>query len=121
MRGFAVLLCIVPAVGMALNGVAPSELRYASGLFNLMRNLGGAIGIAVVNTWIGDFARTHTLRMSESMADNPEHAGGLISASPPMPRGSRRTPPSRSARPRASWCGSSGARPRPWPSPTSSG
>ncbi|CAN5414360.1 DHA2 family efflux MFS transporter permease subunit [soil metagenome] len=78
-RGFAVLLCIVPAVGMALNGVAPSELRYASGLFNLMRNLGGAIGIAVVNTWIGDFARTHTLRMSESMADNPEHAGGLIS------------------------------------------
>jgi DHA2 family multidrug resistance protein len=44
-----------------------------------MRNLGGAIGIAVVNTWIGDFARTHTLRMSESMSDNPEHAGGLIS------------------------------------------
>src|SRR5436190_5934138 len=55
-RGLAMLLCIVPAVGMALNGVAPEELRYASGLFNLMRNLGGAIGIAVVNTWLIDFS-----------------------------------------------------------------
>ncbi len=59
MRGLAMLLCIVPAVGMALNGVPPDQLRYASGLFNLMRNLGGAIGIAVVNTWLIDFTREH--------------------------------------------------------------
>ena len=55
MRGFAILLCIVPSVGMALNGVPPEELRYASGLFNLMRNLGGAIGIAVVTTLAAGF------------------------------------------------------------------
>jgi DHA2 family multidrug resistance protein len=58
-RGFSMLLCIVPAVGMALNGVPPSELRYASGLFNLMRNLGGAIGIAAVTTWLQDYGRIH--------------------------------------------------------------
>ncbi len=75
-RGFAILLCIVPAVGMALNGAAPSELRYASGLFNLMRNLGGAIGIAVVTTWLGDFGRFHAARIGESMA--PQQAGELI-------------------------------------------
>lgn len=73
-RGFATLLCIVPAVGMALNGVAPSELRYASGLFNLTRNLGGAIGIALVNTWLGDFARLHALRLSEAMSQSPDKA-----------------------------------------------
>ncbi|HEX5377268.1 MAG TPA: DHA2 family efflux MFS transporter permease subunit [Phenylobacterium sp.] len=77
-RGFAVLLCIVPAVGMALNGVAPSELRYASGLFNLMRNLGGAIGIAVVNTWLQDFGRIHALRIGENMAAAPEKAEAVI-------------------------------------------
>jgi DHA2 family multidrug resistance protein len=66
-RGFAMLLCIVPAVGMALNGVPPSELRYASGLFNLMRNLGGAIGIATVTTWLQDFGRIHGERFGESM------------------------------------------------------
>lgn len=78
-RGFAILLCIVPAVGMALNGVAPAELRYASGLFNLMRNLGGAIGIAVVNTWLQDFGRGHALRIGEAMASSAQAAGEALS------------------------------------------
>jgi DHA2 family multidrug resistance protein len=66
-RGFAVLLCIVPSVGLALNGVPPAELRYASGLFNLMRNLGGAIGIAAVTTWLQDFGRIHGERFGEAL------------------------------------------------------
>jgi DHA2 family multidrug resistance protein len=67
-RGFSMLLCIVPAVGMALNGVPPDELPYASGLFNLTRNLGGAIGIAAVTTWLQDFGRIHADRLGESMS-----------------------------------------------------
>jgi DHA2 family multidrug resistance protein len=77
-RGLAILLCIVPAVGMALNGVAPSELKYASGLFNLMRNLGGAIGIAVVNTWLLDFTREHMLRLSEGLGQAPARAAEVV-------------------------------------------
>jgi DHA2 family multidrug resistance protein len=68
LRGFAILLCIVPSVGMALNGVPPAELRYASGLFNLMRNLGGAIGIATVTTWLQDFGRIHGERFGEALS-----------------------------------------------------
>lgn len=74
MRGLAMLLCIVPAVGMALNGVPPEDLRYASGLFNLMRNLGGAIGIAVVNTWLIDFTREQAARLSTAMGEQPDRA-----------------------------------------------
>jgi DHA2 family multidrug resistance protein len=66
-RGFSMLLCIVPAVSMALNGVPPQELRYASGLFNLMRNLGGAIGIATVTTWLQDYGRIHGERFGEAV------------------------------------------------------
>jgi DHA2 family multidrug resistance protein len=80
MRGLAMLLCIVPAVGMALNGVPPEDLRYASGLFNLMRNLGGAIGIAVVNTWLIDFTREQTARLSAAMGDHPERALAALDA-----------------------------------------
>ena len=69
LRGFAILLCIVPSVGLALNGVPPEELRYASGLFNLMRNLGGAIGIAAVTTWLQDFGRFHGERFGEALAN----------------------------------------------------
>jgi DHA2 family multidrug resistance protein len=68
-RGFAILLCIVPSVGMALNGVPPQELRYASGLFNLMRNLGGAIGIATVTTWLQDYGRIHGERFGEDISN----------------------------------------------------
>ncbi len=69
LRGFSIMLCIVPSVTMALGGFAGAELRYASGLFNLMRNLGGAIGIAVVNTWIGDLTRLHFERLGEALGE----------------------------------------------------
>lgn len=75
-RGFATLLCIVPAVGMALNGVAPAELKYASGLFNLMRNLGGAIGIAVVNTWLLAYGHQHGQLLGESISQGGVSAFG---------------------------------------------
>jgi DHA2 family multidrug resistance protein len=68
-RSFAIMLCIVPSVGLALGNFTGAELRYASGLFNLMRNLGGAIGIAVVNTWLQDATRLHMLRLSEAAGE----------------------------------------------------
>jgi DHA2 family multidrug resistance protein len=66
-RGLSIMLCIVPTVGMALSAFQGQELRYASGLFNLMRNLGGAIGIAVVNTWLQDNARIEAARIGEAL------------------------------------------------------
>jgi DHA2 family multidrug resistance protein len=79
-RSFAVMLCIVPSVGLALGNFEGPELRYASGLFNLMRNLGGAIGIAVVNTWLGDMTREHVLRLSEALGASPRAAGEAFAA-----------------------------------------
>jgi DHA2 family multidrug resistance protein len=79
-RSFAVMLCIVPSVGLALGNFEGPELRYASGLFNLMRNLGGAIGIAVVNTWLGDMTREHVLRLSEALGQSPRAALETMSA-----------------------------------------
>ncbi|MEK1906855.1 MAG: DHA2 family efflux MFS transporter permease subunit [Pseudomonas sp.] len=67
LRGLSIMLCIVPSVGLALSPFAGAELRYASGLFNLMRNLGGAIGIAMVNTWLQDDARLAAARFGEAL------------------------------------------------------
>ncbi len=80
LRGFAIMLCIVPSVGLALGGFAMTELRYASGLFNLMRNLGGAIGIAVVNTWLQDNTRIQAARMGEGLGEAGRHAPDIIGA-----------------------------------------
>jgi DHA2 family multidrug resistance protein len=80
LRGFAVMLCIVPSVGMALGGFAMTELRYASALFNLTRNLGGAIGIAVVNTWLQDGARVQAERLGEGLGRAGAHAPDEVAA-----------------------------------------
>ena len=78
LRGFAIMLCIVPSVTMALAGFGMAELRYASGLFNVMRNLGGAIGIAVVNTWLQDDSRLHAARLGEALGNSGRVASDAI-------------------------------------------
>ncbi|MPT23776.1 MAG: DHA2 family efflux MFS transporter permease subunit, partial [Starkeya sp.] len=67
LRGFALMLCIVPSVNMALSGVAPQDLGAASGLFNLMRNLGGAVGLALINTVLNDRWDLHLARLHENV------------------------------------------------------
>ena len=51
-RGTAIMFCILPPTQLALGHLAKSAIDDASGLFNLMRNLGGAIGIALIDTVI---------------------------------------------------------------------
>jgi MFS transporter, DHA2 family, multidrug resistance protein len=77
-RGLSVMLCIVPTVGMALSAFQGQELRYASGVFNVMRNLGGAIGIAVVNTWLQDSARTEAARIGEALGHSARVATDTV-------------------------------------------
>ncbi|CAB3756540.1 DHA2 family efflux MFS transporter permease subunit [Paraburkholderia solisilvae] len=65
LRGFGQQFAIPPIVIMALGSLPPSRLRSASGLFNLMRNLGGAIGIAVASTMLNDRLNFHYERLAE--------------------------------------------------------
>jgi DHA2 family multidrug resistance protein len=44
---------------MSLGTLAPAKLGNASGLFNLSRNLGGAIGLALINTQLNDRLQLH--------------------------------------------------------------
>ena len=58
---------MAPTVTLTLGGLAPERLKLASGLFNLMRNLGGAIGIAACGTILKDRANLHFLRLAEHL------------------------------------------------------
>ena len=51
-RGVAIMFCLLPPTRMALGYLPPDRVPDASGLFNLMRNLGGAIGLALIDTVI---------------------------------------------------------------------
>jgi DHA2 family multidrug resistance protein len=49
-RRAAVMLCLLTSTALALSDFAPLHVPNASGLFNLMRKLGGAIGLALIDT-----------------------------------------------------------------------
>ncbi|MFN7709399.1 MAG: DHA2 family efflux MFS transporter permease subunit [Holosporales bacterium] len=55
LRGFSLMFCFVPINTIALGTLPLEEVKNASGLYNLMRNLGGAIGLAIFNTWLFDW------------------------------------------------------------------
>ena len=67
LRGFAQQFAVAPTVTLTLGGLPPARLKLASGLFNLMRNLGGAIGIAACGTILNDRANLHFLRLAEHL------------------------------------------------------
>ncbi len=66
-RGFSQQFAVAPTVTLTLGAIAPERLKLASGLFNLMRNLGGAIGIAGCGTILNDRTNLHFLRMAEHL------------------------------------------------------
>ena len=51
-RGFGFGFIFVPVAGLTLSGLKGNAIAQASGLSNMLRLLGGAIGIAVINTFV---------------------------------------------------------------------
>jgi DHA2 family multidrug resistance protein len=80
LRGFAQQFSVAPIVTLALGSLPPERLKLASGLFNLMRNLGGAIGIAACGTILNDRTNLHFARIAETLnATNTEAMAALQS------------------------------------------
>ena len=62
-------LIMVPISAIATEGMAPGrESGAASALFNMMRNVGGSIGIAALSTMVSVRERFHSFRIGESVS-----------------------------------------------------
>jgi DHA2 family multidrug resistance protein len=68
LRGVCLMLIMIPITNAALGTLAPQKIKDASGLFNLTRNLGGAVGLAVINTLINKRLDLHLARLHEQVA-----------------------------------------------------
>lgn len=58
-RGVGLMFCIIPITSLAMGTLPAHQVPDASGLFNLMRNLGGAFGLAGINTVITERMAQH--------------------------------------------------------------
>ncbi|WP_426958874.1 DHA2 family efflux MFS transporter permease subunit [Muricoccus radiodurans] len=67
LRGFGTMFAMVPVNGIALGTLPPAMIKNASGLYNLMRNLGGAVGLAMINTLVISQSAAHRQHLSEAV------------------------------------------------------
>jgi MFS transporter, DHA2 family, multidrug resistance protein len=67
-RAVGQAIVMTPISAIALVGIAQSEAGAASGLFNMMRNLGGAIGTAAVETFFTKREQFHSAMISPKVS-----------------------------------------------------
>ena len=67
LRGFPQVFAVAPSVNLGLGSLPPERLKYASGLFNMMRNLGGAVGIAVSAAVLNDRTNLHFTMIASNL------------------------------------------------------
>ncbi|MBS0243231.1 MAG: MFS transporter, partial [Proteobacteria bacterium] len=67
LRGGSLMLCMVPINNLSLGTLSPPMLRTGAGLYNLMRNLGGAVGLALINTELNNRTDLHLERLREAV------------------------------------------------------
>jgi len=75
LRGAATMFCLLPPTRLALGLLPPALVADGSGLFNLMRNLGGALGLALIDTVIFSQSTAHGLAIAAKL-----RAGDLATA-----------------------------------------
>ena len=61
-------LMIVPLTTIATGNIEPEQAGSASGLFNMMRNLGGSMGIATLSTLLSRREQFHSSRIGEAVS-----------------------------------------------------
>jgi DHA2 family multidrug resistance protein len=71
-NGFGAGFVFVPLTTMAMSRLRKDEIGNASGIFNLMRNIGGSVGIASVATFVARGAQVHQRYLAANVtAGNP--------------------------------------------------
>ena len=83
-RGIGIMLCLLPPTRIALGDLAAAEVADASGLFNLMRNLGGAIGIALIDTILYGRAGTYAADFRDRLLAGDVSAAKAIGLQPEL-------------------------------------
>lgn len=77
-RGLAVALCILPPIRFALALMPLDKIGDASGLFNVSRNIGGAIGIALIDTVMFSRAPVYGDRIMDALKVDPAAAAKML-------------------------------------------
>ncbi|WP_436484207.1 DHA2 family efflux MFS transporter permease subunit [Chitinophaga sp. ARDCPP14] len=79
-RGVGLALVTVPLTTLAVSSLTPADIPQGAALNNMMRQLGGSFGIAMVNTYLANRNAQHRSDLVSNLTtDNPEVTNRLSS------------------------------------------
>ncbi|MBB3237542.1 DHA2 family multidrug resistance protein [Phyllobacterium endophyticum] len=81
-RGMAIMICLLPPTRLALGNIQDERIPDASGLFNLMRNIGGAIGLALVDSVIYTRSATHGVAIVNGLLAGDARTQAFVGMAP---------------------------------------
>lgn len=59
LQGVALSFLFIPLMSLAMSHISPEKMGNATSIFNLMRNIGGSVGIALMTTFLARRAQVH--------------------------------------------------------------
>ena len=65
LQGMALSFLFVPLMTLTMSGIAKEKMGNATSIFNLMRNIGGSFGVAIMTTFLARRAQFHQSRLVE--------------------------------------------------------
>src|SRR2546427_10871671 len=77
-QGFSVGFIFVPLQALALANIPMERLGNATSAYNLIRNIGGSVGVAVVTTMLARRAPGHQAKPGRHGKHRSPHAGGRL-------------------------------------------
>ncbi len=87
LRGIGMMFAMVPTNNIALGTLRPDLVKNASGLFNLTRNLGGAVGLAIINQVLNERTDLHIVAAAGAGDLGQRHRGRNPQHVHPAPAG----------------------------------
>jgi len=59
LQGVALAFLFIPLMSLAMSRISPEKMGNATSIFNLMRNIGGSVGIALMTTFLARRTQVH--------------------------------------------------------------
>jgi DHA2 family multidrug resistance protein len=73
LQGVALAFLFIPLMSLAMSHISPQKMGNATSIFNLMRNIGGSVGIALMTTFLARRAQVHQNHLvADVRAGNPQ-------------------------------------------------
>lgn len=78
LQGIALSFLFIPLMTLAMARITPEKMGNATSIFNLMRNIGGSVGIAVMTTFLSRRSQIHQNHLIANVSPGKLQVSGML-------------------------------------------